>query len=538
MDIRFIRRLLRSWWWLIVVGAVSAATISYYVTKATPNTYLARTTLLVGSFGKGVEVTDNDVSTAQTLADVYAALALREPVLSSALNEIGLSDWNWELLRDRASVRVPSGSSLIELSIVDTDPQRAQVFAQAIALQIIRQSAVNPGETVRTREFTLAQLADLQTKIEAAQTQVRSLDDEVTRATSARDIADRRSRIAALQAQIGAWQDTYAALQRNLLDASPNNIQVIEPAALPTTPIGPRLWNNVAAAGLIGILVALAAAFALEWIDDTIKSTEDARSTLGISVLGSIARHKHPNPTEVTGRRQHHLSEAFRVLRTNVQFSSTGAPLQSLLITSTRPKEGKSTTAANLAVVLAQTGRRTLLIDADLRRPTQHDIFKLSNVRGFSTLFLENAGGIEDVAHTVMNGLNVLTSGPTPHNPAELLDSARMSSIMTQCRSSFDFVVVDAPPMLSVADASILAARMDGVLMVVDAGYTRRGQAVRARDAIRATGARLLGVVVNRVRRDDPDDYYYTYPEQKTSASIPAVDSSAKTQVQTKPATT
>lgn len=520
METRFITRILRSWWWLILVGAGSAAVISYFVTKATPSTYLARTTLLVGSYGKGVEVTDNDVSTAQTLADVYAALALREPVLSSALAELGLSDWSWEALRDRSSIRVPSGSSLIELSVVDTDPQRAQVFAQAIARQIIRQSTASPDETARTREFTLAQLDDLHAKLESAQVQVRALDDEVTRATSARDIADRRNRIAALQAQIGVWQDTYSGLQRNLLDASPNSIQVIEPATLPTTPIGPRLWNNVAAAGMIGLVVALAAAFGLDMIDDTIKSTDDARATLGLSILGSVARQRKSMEDDQlsVNLRRDHFGEAFRVVRTNLQFSSAGAPLHTLLVTSTRPKEGKSMTAANLASVVAQAGRRTLLIDADLRRPTQHEIFKLPNERGFSTLFLEESGSLDDVICTTATGLCVLPSGPIPHNPAELLDSARMSGIMALCRSRFDFVVVDAPPILSVADASILAGRVDGVLMVVDAGYTRRAQAVRARDAIKSTGARLLGVVVNRVRGDDPDDYYYTYPDRKSSA--------------------
>jgi non-specific protein-tyrosine kinase len=525
MDARSVIRFLRAWWWMLLLGVVASGGITYYVTQSTPSTYLARTTLLVGSYGKGVEVTDRDVSTAQTLADVYAALAVREPVLSGALTELGLKEWSWESLRDRLAVRVPSGSSLIELSVVDTDPLRAQAFAQAVARQVIRQSAVGPDEASRTREFTLAQMDDLQGKLTTAQAQVRALDDEVTRATSARDIADRRSRIAALQAQIGAWQDTYSSLQRNLLDASPNVIQVIEPASLPTTPIGPRATNNAAAAALIGLIIAAAAAFGIETIDDTIKSPDDARATLGLSVLGSVARRRgaesDAKPIALT---RDHFGEAFRVLRTNLQFSAAGAPLQTLLVTSTRPKEGKSMTAANLATVFAQAGRRTLLIDADLRRPTQHTIFGLDGARGFTTLFLEDGVPLDDVARSISPDLFVLPCGPIPHNPAELLDSTRMASIMALCRSRFDFVVFDAPPVLSVADASILAARVDGVLMVVDAGYTRRAQAVRARETLKASGARLLGVVVNRVRGDDPDDYYYTYPAtdaQKTTDGGP-----------------
>lgn len=520
MDIRQILKTLQRWWWLILAGTVAAALISFLATRATPKTYWSQTTLMVGGVPQqGAEITQNDIGMSQTLADLYAALALREPILSSTLNELKLTDWNWELLRDRVSTRVPPDSSMIEVSVVDTDPSRAQIFADAIGRQIIAQSNYNPDESAQTRQFTLMQLEDLQKKILTAQEQARKLEDEVTRATSAREIAERRNRIDALQVQITGWQSTWVGLQRNLLDTSPNSVRVLEPAALPTVPIGPKMAQNVAIATAVGLVVSLIVAFALELVDDTIKSTEDARKIMSLSVLGTVAHLRGADyPSKLVAARTDasRAAEAFRVLRTNLQFSSMGSPFHTLMITSTRPKEGKSVTSSNLSTVIAQSGKRTILVDCDLRRPTQHAIFELDNEKGFTTMFLDGNSRIEDVATKVSQNLWVIPSGPIPHNPAELLDSVRMNQLIDMLKSKFELVVFDVPPVLSVADATILGAKVDAVLMVVDSGFTRRTQAKRAKDALVSVGARVLGVVVNRVSEGDEDEYYYEYTSRKT----------------------
>jgi polysaccharide biosynthesis transport protein len=520
MDIRQILKTLQRWWWLILAGTVAASSISYLATRATPKTYWSQTTLMVGGVPQqGAEITQNDIGMSQTLADLYASLALREPILSSTLNELKLTDWSWELLRDRVSTRVPPNSSMIEVSVVDTDPSRAQIFADAIGRQIIAQSNYNPGESAQTRQFTLMQLEDLQKKILTAQEQARKLEEEVTRATSAREIAERRNRIDALQVQITGWQSTWVGLQRNLLDTSPNSVRVLEPAALPTVPIGPKMTQNVAIATIVGLVVSLIVAFALELVDDTIKTTEDARKTMSVSVLGTVAHLRGPDyPSKLVAARtdSSRAAEAFRVLRTNLQFSSMGTPFQTLMVTSTRPKEGKSVTSSNLSTVIAQSGKRTILVDCDLRRPTQHTIFELENEKGFTTMFLDEHSRIEDVATKVSQNLWVIPSGPIPHNPAELLDSVRMGQLIELLKNKFDLVVFDVPPVLSVADATILGAKVDAVLMVVDSGFTRRTQAKRAKDALVSVGARVLGVVVNRVSEGDEDEYYYEYTSRKT----------------------
>jgi polysaccharide biosynthesis transport protein len=524
MDIRQFTKLLQRWWWLIVIGTAAAAVISFFATRATPNTYQSRTTLLVGQALQDPNVNTNEIGTSQTLADVYAGFASREPVLRGTLRELNLN-WNWESLRERVTTRVPPNSSLIELSVVDTDPQRAQVFADTIARQLVLQSpAANNPERDADREFIQRQLGDLRDKVTVAETEIQKLNDEINQAQSARDIDEKRRSIRALEEQITSWQGTYARLQSNLLQGAPNVITVIEPAALPTVPIGPRLTQNVLLAALVGLVVSLAIAFLLEVIDDTIKTTEDAHKVTGLSVLGSVAHLRgadYPSKLVTARTDSNRDAEAFRVLRTNLQFSAIDKPFHTLMVTSTRPKEGKSVTAANLATVIAQSGKRTVLVDCDLRRPTQHEVFELANDRGFTTLFLEEGTGIDDVVCPIASNLSVIPSGPIPHNAAELLDSARMNQQIERLKSRFDTVVFDVPPVLSVADATILAAKVDAVMMVVDSNFTRRGQAKRAKETLASVGANILGVVVNRVSETSEEDYYYDYSSKRSGVSEP-----------------
>jgi capsular exopolysaccharide synthesis family protein len=513
MELKQVIKTLQRWWWLILAGTIAAGAISYLATRATPYSYLSNTTLLVGQTFRNANVTEGDIGTSQTLADVYASSALREPVLAGALKSLNL-DWNWESLRERVSTRVPPNLPVIEISVVDTDPARAQQFASAVAAQIIAQGTAAENSSAQDRQFTRDQIADLRAKITGAQAQVRVLDDELSKASSARDLAERRSRIDALNVQVSTWQQTYATLERNLLEGSPNVITLYEQASYPTVPIGPKLTQNVVLASLVGLVISLVIAFALEVIDDSIKSVEDARRASGLSVLGSVAHIRGPGyPGKLVTLRNdnNRAAEAYRVLRTNLQFSVMGKPFQTLMVTSSRSREGKSITAANLAVALAQSGRKTALVDCDLRRPTQHEIFQMPAETGLTSLFLDEALTIDGSAPEKYRNLTVIPAGPMPHNPAELLDSVRMAQVMDQLKAQFEVVVLDVPPVLSVADATIIGARCDAVLLVVDCGYTRRAQIKRAKEALLAVGARVLGVAVNRVSEDSEDDYYFAH---------------------------
>ena len=202
-------------------------------------------------------------------------------------------------------------------------------------------------------------------------------------------------------------------------------------------------------------------------------------------------------------------AEAYRTLRTNIQFASLEKPVRRLLLTSSGPDEGKSTTAANLAVAMAQAEMAVLLVDADLRRPSQHEIFRLDNVHGLSSLFLGKTPGLGPSAHmepplqaTAVPGLSVLTSGPLPPNPAELLGSGRMDSVLDELTRRADIVLVDTPPVVAVTDAAVLSAKVDGCLLVVGAGIVKRDLVRRARAQLEAVHANVLGVVVNNVPPD------------------------------------
>lgn len=514
MELSQISAALRRWWWIILASVVVAAITSYFVTQSTPKVYQAQTTILVGSV-TNPNPNQNDFSLGQTLASVYAELALREPVLRGTLEALNLN-WDWQALRQQVSARADTTSPLIEISVVDTDPQRAKAFADEIARQLI---LLGPGGTdaARTmdREFAFKQLETLKMRIENAEAELRQLDEEIAKATSRREIEDARQRQAAINQQIATWQGNYAQIQANLLQGVPNSLSVIEPAVVPTVPIGPRLIQNVLLAVIAGLLLSLAAIVLLELIDDTIKTTDDARRTLGLPTLGSIARIGGTGYADrlVTASPEYsRVAEAYRVVRTNLQFSSVGRSLRTLIVTSSKPQEGKSTNAANLAAVIAQSGKRVVLVDADLRRPVQHLIFELDNEEGLTTAFLDDGVELDGLIKPVMaDSLSVLTSGPIPYNPTELLDSERMMQILDQLKRRFDIVIVDSPPILSVADATILTARVDGVILVVDSGFTRRGTAKRAKETLQRIGATIVGVVVNRAPTRGETDYDYSY---------------------------
>lgn len=209
-------------------------------------------------------------------------------------------------------------------------------------------------------------------------------------------------------------------------------------------------------------------------------------------------------------------SEAFRVLRTNLQFAGLDEPLKSVLITSTSPGEGKSTTAANLAVACSQSGLNVCLLDADLRRPTLHKLFRVPNWRGLTTALIGEGGLEAALQPSGVDGLTLLTSGPLPPNPAEMLGSGHMTELLAELERRFDLLIIDTPPVLAVTDAAVLAPRADGVLLVVRAGGVPRQQAARARDALTAVQARLIGAVLDGVKPEKKaGHYYYSHGEER-----------------------
>jgi non-specific protein-tyrosine kinase len=200
-------------------------------------------------------------------------------------------------------------------------------------------------------------------------------------------------------------------------------------------------------------------------------------------------------------------AEAYRTLRTNIQFSSLDRSLKTLLITSTAPDEGKSVTLANLAVTMAQAEQRVLMVDCDLRRPSLHSIFGLSNEQGLTSAILEQGEGELPIQATAVPGLSLLASGPLPPRPADLLGSRRMVALLERMRASADIVLIDTPPVVAVTDAAVLAPQVDGVLLVLQAGHTRRDRAREARQILEKVKAHIIGVVLNNARLEGGYSY-------------------------------
>jgi len=203
------------------------------------------------------------------------------------------------------------------------------------------------------------------------------------------------------------------------------------------------------------------------------------------------------------------IAEQYRTIRTNIDFSLADRNLRSLVVTSSGPGEGKSMTTANLAVVMAQQGRKVLLVDADLRKPTVHYTFRLINTEGLSNLLTKRAKLTDVITKTDVDNLYVITSGPIPPNPAELLSSRAMHELMTEALGIFDIIIFDTPPVLAVTDAQILSSQADGTVLVVASGKTEKDAALEAKDLLQKSQARILGVVLNRQPIKNSRYYYY-----------------------------
>lgn len=203
-----------------------------------------------------------------------------------------------------------------------------------------------------------------------------------------------------------------------------------------------------------------------------------------------------------------HMAEMYRILRTNVQFASVDKNVKTILITSPGPNEGKSFTAANLAVAFAQSGQSVILVDCDLRKPCQHKIWELENMRGLSNIIIENEeiGGY--LQQTPVDNLKIITTGPIPPNPSEILVSQKMSNLISNLRSYADVILLDTPPVVAVTDTALLAPQVDGVILVIGSGIAKIETSQRAKEMLINGKARILGTVLNLTDDHDPDYYY------------------------------
>lgn len=317
------------------------------------------------------------------------------------------------------------------------------------------------------------------------------------------------SRIKSSQDRSKYWADQAQNIELRLKTIS-SNIRPIERALLPTIPIRPKKQQNIILAAFVGIILGFALALLIEILDDRVNSPEDSERVLRLPNLGHV-----PLVEELGLRLIRDISsfsplmESYRSLRTNLNFAAVGHEVNVLLITSSVPSEGKSTTAANLAMAMALDGKRVIIVDADLRRPSQHKLFKVESSPGLTDLLVESHR-IEDVLQpTNVENVWLVPAGSPPPNPAELLGSVAMQRVLESLKGRADIILLDTPPTLLVSDTIVLSSLADGILLVVSYGDTKKASVRRSAELLRRSGTPLLGTVLNRMSGPGGGYYYY-----------------------------
>ncbi len=340
-----------------------------------------------------------------------------------------------------------------------------------------------------------------------------------------------------LQQEIETKKGFLENLQKNQKEndvsaaGTSNNISVAEIALPPDTAIAPKRVTTVVAMLFLSTFFGMGLALFLEYLDDTIRTTEEVENYLQLPALAAIPRiditpkrrlllagaedEEVPNNGSellIHNDSRSSLAEAYRQLRTSILLSTAGHAPKSLLITSSLPAEGKTTTAVNTAISLAQTGAKVLLIDADMRRPRIHSMFNISNAQGLSTILssdMTESEVLDVISHDEASRLNLLPSGPVPPNPAELIGSEQMSNMLRTFQNNFTHVVVDSPPIASFTDGVLIASMVDGVILVVHSGKSSRQVVRRSKQLLMDIGVKIFGVVLNNVNLNSQDNYYY-----------------------------
>ena len=541
-------RLFRKWFWLLFLGAFLAGGAAFLTASRRPDMYQADVTIQVGSSLDTPNPQLGDLNTGAALAQTYAVLAKSRNVLEAAIEarDFPLSA---AVLGDALTAQVIQGTSLLRLTVTYSDPVLAAEMASEVARQLILNSPSNlTPEQQAQIDLANEEIRQLTSELQQAREELNSIDRQITVAQDPATLAELREqrntiadRIVNISANIAQYSNTVAGLQRRT-----NSLTVVEEARIPTSPTGNNIFSTTLLGAMVGGALAAGVALLIEYLDDTIRTPDEATQTLAVPTLAAIPRFGKSRDSYPQRLITYHdpgspVSEQYRTLRTNLLFASNGSWAKgAYVITSPGPSEGKSVTVANLAVTMAMAGLRVLLVDADLRRPRIHEAFGLKNEVGLSTLLsadpneISPDGGrsglpqnlLECLQDTEVPGLRVIPSGFVPLNPAEVLGSIAMQHWYEVFRSSknVDIVLFDTPPCLVVADASVLAAAIKApVVMVLDAGETRRAAALRAKEQMDQLGIEVKGVVLNAVSAREQgynyggSYYYYYYAQDKSS---------------------
>ncbi len=522
-------QLLWHWAWLLALAALLTGAATYYVASRQPPVYASRTKVVVIAGSSSIYDTNASTYYSQSLAEVYSQTMTSTSILDKVSERLGYP------VNSSISVTQLEYKPIIDILVQDADPQVAADVANTL-FAVFSEKVLNDqtskysglradiesdiAEVDRQLEVINEKLANLSIKfsdIDAAQRKAEESRNVgvVPAIVPTKDPADIAEQ-ARLQLAQSQYQNTRYSLYSNLQQLkyteslAKNSIDQLNPAIPNMTPVRPQPMRSAMLASLVGLLIAAAVVFLVAFLQDEIHDPEEITRKWGIPVLGMISSYNyHQSPLVTLSQPRSPVSEAFRSLRTSLQYSGVDNPLRTLLITSATPSEGKTSISANLATVMAQSERNVMVLDCDLRRPRIHKVFQVSNRIGLSDYFIRTSDRMDGVIKKTENPrVSVITSGSLPPNPSELLNSTRMNEVIDLLSQHFDHIVLDTPPLLAVTDALVLAPRVDGVILVIDPKRSKRAAVKHAIGQLKSVNANLLGVVLNNIKSKNSRYYY------------------------------
>ncbi|MDH4161652.1 MAG: polysaccharide biosynthesis tyrosine autokinase [Nitrospirota bacterium] len=392
-------------------------------------------------------------------------------------------------------------------------PKHPQMIKARTELEAIRRNLLSEA-----RKMLKAARADLDIARGRERSLRKAIDDQKREVL---DLSRKAIEYEVIAGEAVSNRQFYELLLKKLQEASlssgiiATNVQVVDGATVPDAPASPRKLLNILIASVFGLFGGVFMAFFVEYLDDSIKTPDDIESVLSVPFLGYVpATTQEEGPIYMFSGPRAAIAESYRTIRTSIMLSSTlEKPLQVLLVTSSTPNEGKTTTAANLAVAMAQMGERVLLIDTDMRRHNLHKVYGIDNLIGISDLIIDHAN-LDMACRTLSHipNFSVITGGTLTPNPSELLGSNSMKEAVAMLRARYDRIILDSPPVMAFSDSLVLSRLADGVIFVVWGGVTSRGHIQKSLNAIAGVGTRLLGIVLNNVKiTAKAYSYYHPY---------------------------
>jgi len=512
--LRQLVRIGRRWWWLLLLAPLIAGATAYIVSDRQTPLYSASVVLRINPPVTGT-LDVQAVQLSQELGETYRSLITFNPVMNQTIETLGLP-YTADDLREKVTASTIRDTQLVRVSVSDPKPDEAARIANTIAEEFI--TYVN-REDQNQYQIQVAAIEDRLAELEAQRVTLRDELAELDVAANEGNV-EIQDRIAARELELAQLDTLIESAQQQSeatvggVAATRVQVTISDRATPPEAPYAPRVAFYTLLGAFVGLLIALGAVALLEYMDNSVKASTDFGELTNAPLLSTIGAIPNLRPggnqVYVVSEPRSPSAEAIRMLRANLEFASAGKQIDSLAITSSSPGEGKSTVSANLAVVMAQAGLRTVMIDADLRKPTQHRIFSIPNNTGLTRLLTHPEERWQAAATRVaVPNLWLIPSGPVPPNPADLLSIDAFPQLLKRVAIDADIIILDTPPVLAVSDPLVVARNTDAVLLVAKSGQTRRDALRHTAEALQQGNMRLLGIVLNQQRSKDGLGYYY-----------------------------